>query len=632
MIICYIDNKKVFPNTTDKIKVTYENQFIKDSGSYTYEISFPMSIQANKEFFKNINRFDVKKKIQSFENCALLVDNRLIISGKGHITSVTAAAVKLQIAGGKSRIKYNSVFEKHFIDEIKYPQITITHGINKIALGGRDITPDYFTGPYSFIPIDLTTFNYVGQENVVAFNPIYDETNEFIANQIFCMDVQGEYYNGAAALMFNLAPQPFLMYVISQVLEFEGYKLIRNDFNCDPWNRLIIANAKYTLKIAEALPHWTIYKFLDEVRKLFNASFVFDEMTKTVQLLSQNELTGNLSVSYDCDDDYSSEFDEDSFENIATSNVEYSFDDSTNRDNLELMPIEVLRKYPTKEYATISEMEKACNEMSKRERFTTIFRTGGDNYIYATRHPVFGNTEHTIYMLTKCGIFAPLTRDINSDSIIKLNIIPAAMFTRKRWEKEKGSYKPFDKYPHDVKVYVPSVSNENKIDLEKMTKDEDTGEYYLSVEEALSSGVDSSKKEEDNEDEKMKIVFQGQYIRGENPYTGMLPYHLRFQNENTKFRLPITFTEADILDIGIYKETGSLSLNHLPHGSLGAMHKAANIDSKNKLCIKFYTDEIPDPSKIYNFRNKLFICEKVELEIDANGISKQKTGYFYEFL
>ena len=50
------------------------------------------------------------------------------------------------------------------------------------------------------------------------------------------------------------------------------------------------------------------------------------------------------------------------------------------------------------------------------------------------------------------------------------------------------------------------------------------------------------------------------------------------------------------------------------------------------MCVKFYTDEIPDPSKIYNFRNKLFICEKVELEIDANGISKQKTGYFYEFL
>ena len=47
MIICYIDNKKVFPNTTDKIKVTFESQFIKDSGSYTYEISFPMSIQAD---------------------------------------------------------------------------------------------------------------------------------------------------------------------------------------------------------------------------------------------------------------------------------------------------------------------------------------------------------------------------------------------------------------------------------------------------------------------------------------------------------------------------------------------------------------------------------------------------------
>ena len=27
MVICYIDNKKAYPNTSDKIKVTYGNQF-----------------------------------------------------------------------------------------------------------------------------------------------------------------------------------------------------------------------------------------------------------------------------------------------------------------------------------------------------------------------------------------------------------------------------------------------------------------------------------------------------------------------------------------------------------------------------------------------------------------------------
>ena len=45
MVYCTIDDKVAFPSSSDKIKVTYENPFIKDSGSYTYDVTFPMSIQ-----------------------------------------------------------------------------------------------------------------------------------------------------------------------------------------------------------------------------------------------------------------------------------------------------------------------------------------------------------------------------------------------------------------------------------------------------------------------------------------------------------------------------------------------------------------------------------------------------------
>lgn len=46
----------------------------------------------------------------------------------------------------------------------------------------------------------------------------------------------------------------------------------------------------------------------------------------------------------------------------------------------------------------------------------------------------------------------------------------------------------------------------------------------------------------------------------------------------------------------------------------------------------FLTDEIPDPSKIYVFHNKRYICSKVELSVTDDGIDKVKTGYFYEIL
>lgn len=634
MIICYIDNKKIFPNTTDKIKVTYENQFIKDSGSYTYEISFPMSIQANKEFFNNINRFDVKKKIQSFENCALLVDNRLIISGKGHITSVTAAAVKLQIAGGKSRIKYNSAFEKHFIDEIKYPKVAITKGINHEVyneLGMNEVLASDNFGS-EILAIDLTDYYFVGQPDVAAFNPINDETNERTANQIMGIEfnkvnLQGHKYKPSKAYpyMTNLAVQPFLMYVLRKVLEYEGYKLTHNDFDCEPWNRLLIASARLGGKIQNALPHWSVYKFLDEVRKLFNASIIFDDQTKTVQVLSQNELISNSAVSYQCDDEYSSEFDEDGLENIATSNIEYSFDDSIHRDEIDLLPLEILRKYPVKEFRSLQERNAAIDKMSTREKKTTIFKVGYEYYIYIKASEELKlNVSH---VLSRCGIFAPLVRDINNDTSIKLNIIPVATYQRKRWLDGEGNkwIKMFDKIPNDP-VILPSISNDKEAGIDDMTKDEEDDSYYYTVEDAIKNGVNNKKEKEEEEDEKMDVMFQYPVVRNLTG-RGYIEYSDREFREKKGNRYPVTgvfAVEKRPFGFGLSSDS-PLSLSALPH-------KSINIDSKNKLCIKFYTDEIPDPAKIYNFRNKLFICEKVELEIDANGISKQKTGYFYEFL
>ena len=68
MIHCTINGQAAYPSASDKIKVTYANQYIEDSGSYTYDISFPMSIHANQVLFANIHRFDVHKRSKSFDD------------------------------------------------------------------------------------------------------------------------------------------------------------------------------------------------------------------------------------------------------------------------------------------------------------------------------------------------------------------------------------------------------------------------------------------------------------------------------------------------------------------------------------------------------------------------------------
>lgn len=58
--------------------------------------------------------------------------------------------------------------------------------------------------------------------------------------------------------------------------------------------------------------------------------------------------------------------------------------------------------------------------------------------------------------------------------------------------------------------------------------------------------------------------------------------------------------------------------------------KNVPVDAHNLITIKFITDDIPDPSKIFVFRNKRYICEKIEMNVTNDGIDKEKTGYFYE--
>ena len=75
-------------------------------------------------------------------------------------------------------------------------------------------------------------------------------------------------------------------------------------------------------------------------------------------------------------------------------------------------------------------------------------------------------------------------------------------------------------------------------------------------------------------------------------------------------------------------ESVSLSLDSLPHNR----GVTVDIDSHDLYCIKFLTDEIPDPTNIFIFRNRRFICQKLELNVSDDGISRLKTGYFYEIL
>ena len=631
MIYCTINGKAACPSTSDKFKVTYANQYIEDSGSYTYEISFPMSIHANQLLFGNIHRIDVHKPTAAFDDCKLYADNRLVICGKGTVTAVSESMAKLQIVGGKSRIKYNSKFESHYIDEIDFPPVQIVSGID--AKRYAQLNQSYVDASKqpSLVMVDLSNGFMVGQPGVAAFYPIYDETYDCVSNYLQAakfdkLKVDGiSYPAGKMAVMQSLAVQPNLLHVLEHVLRYEGYTIRRNDFNVEPWTRLYIASARRSCHIKNALPHWSVYTFIEEFRKLFNASFVFDEVSKCVSVVAANELTSVDAVSYDCLDEYSTEFDEDGLTNLATSNVEYQLDDSTSRDWREVIPLSVLKRYPVKSYSNVDSMTSAAMALSAKERRSSIFKVGDTCYIWAML-PKDGNidSENLTEQRTMCGLFNPILRDSDSDSVVDLKMIPVAMAQRKRWT-DKSIMHMADLMPNS-KVIMPSMSNNKDSSLSNMTEDAD-GNYYVSVQDAIQ-GADLSADTTESSDETMRLMFSGNYVRSLDK--GVTAKGGVFGNgDDTVLRYPIALTDYRMYPAWTGTgETVSLSLDRLPHN----MGTVVEIDSHNLFCIKFPTDDIPDPSRIFIFRNRRFICQKVELEVSGVGIDKVKTGYFYEIL
>ena len=333
------------------------------------------------------------------------------------------------------------------------------------------------------------------------------------------------------------------------------------------------------------------------------------------------------------------EYDEDGLDNLSTSNIEYSFDDAANRDWREYISQSVQKNYATKTYGSMADLVADAEKMTSKERKTTIFKCGHNYYVWADL-PKDGNpeTEETTEQRTLCGFFNPVIRDMESDTFQELDICPAAVYQRKMQNKDEPWIQNIGDKIGNPFVVVPSVTNEKEQSLEDMEEDED-GEYYYSVQDAMqgsSSDTDSSSTADEG---KMRVAFQAENVVNLKAHAAVA-YDRRLDNEDTNYRVPVLYTDYRMYpQTLLIAETGTLSLEFLPNRNFGngarkdtsaSRFGNAQIDKHNLITIKFVTEEIPDPSKIFVFRNKRYICEKIEMNVTEDGIENEKTGYFYE--
>lgn len=619
MITCVINGMAAYPAASQSIKLTYANQYVTDDGEYSYDINFPMSIMDNRRVFHNVSRFDVSKVTQKYNDCKLYVSGRLILSGVGTVISVTEAEIKLQIVGGKSRIKFNDKLTKHYIDEIPFgtadkPGYTVDKGFSQKF---KDKISEIYR-------LNEDKSEFLGAEGRWCFMPVRDETNDLIANFVG-VDRTKQFIGYNAPFIMNLAVQPNLMYIFRKVVEYEGYSLKRNDFDCKPWNLLYIASAYKTRELCKALPHWSSYTFIEEFRKLFNATIVFDDIKKTCSVINASELTTADSVEIETLDEYTTDYDEDgSFSTSSTANLEYNLGDSANRDNYEVIPKKVFDSFEIvhSEELMGSDRQFASTTLlwSEKKKRQTIIENYGDYYIYVEDED--GNKNWKL-----AGIWSPLIRDSASDDYVDLNISPAAQVV------ENINFKSGlleDNYYE--KRCLLSIPNDKEPDSKECDIDED-GYSYTSVQDALDDESMLDTSEDEQECMNIFFILPGRVQTGDGTNTRLSwgGNKSRWPQFMTDYRINYGYRFSGIAFIDdAYYSLALCMKSEIGTTCLGSLHdNGLKIDNKNCLQIKFKSEVIPDPSNTYIIHNKKYVCEKIELEVKDDQIEPIFVGYFY---
>ena len=627
MITCIINGHRAYPISTSSIKVTYANQYVTDDGEYTYDITFPMNILENRVIFKNVSRLEVRKNIAKYDDCKLFCNSQLIMSGVGTILSVNEKEIKLQIVGGKSRIKFNDRMTKHYIDEIPFgtadkPGYTVDKGWSQGWKGLQKIKDIY--------RLDDDKSKFLGVEGKWCFVPVRDETNDMIANFVG-VDKTKVFIGYNAPFIVNPAVQPNLMYIFCKVVEYEGYTLKRNDFDCKPWNLLYIASAYKTRELRRALPHWSSYTFIEEFRKLFNATIVFDDIQKTCSVIKKSELTTADSVAIEPLDEYTTDYDEDgSFSTSSTANLEYNLGDSANRDNYEVISKKVFENFEivhsTATWDPQNQFKGTTQSWSEKQKRQTIIECNGSYYIYV-------ENEGGSKTWQLAGVWSPLIRDSSSDDYVDLNISPAAQVV------EDINFKTAiigeDNYYE--KRCLLSIPNDKEPDSKECDVDDD-GYSYTSVQDAIDDESTLDKSEDDQECMNIFFIIPGE-VQVDNKFSWVRAKS-RWPKFKTDYRINKEYcgsTEGGFGGNrgGTFKEKYPYSLSICTKSTndvvnLGCLHdNGLRLDNKNCMEVKFKSDVIPDPSKIYIIRNKKYVCEKIEMEVKDDAIEPVYTGYFY---
>jgi len=588
--ILYLNNTQVYPDGQQSIKLTKENPYFTQSDSYTLDVTLPMGIKENRNFFRNINRIERSKNIERMK-CRLVVENRLLLDGSAKITQISEQEVKVQLLGGNSEINFLSSDEKNYIDNLDLGVITFERNSGMAG-----------DGTYS-----------ISKNIRYRQSDIYDETAEI----------------RKTCWQFGLVD------ITKEIFRVFGFEIAECAIDRKPWNEIYVASAKSTNNVAHVLPHWSLRTFVDELCKFFNVSVIIDQEHKTVTIKDNATFfssRGNIEIVPI--DEYSVELNEESDAHaLASDNLRFDMSGSEHHD-YDMIADSVRENAITDTFASRAAAYAAWSAASDDDKKGRIYACPEGKFTgWLHDYTDIGGEEEKL-VFTQIDVFAPLVRNPDSGNETELKICPVA-FGEIEYEWTRGFGHPDNMtYYTDIwKEHIPTKENPTGNDIVtsrfggSRNGSGSTSAYDATIQEYIE-GETSIEKEE--KEDRLQVMFMDNVKQP-------CYYHNGLRNTDEELTVDAGFTDYQYKKAhkaGTQHSLWSLSLNRCEATYyLGQLHENGftfNLDAK--YCIKFLAKEMPDPTKVFIIRNKRYGCEKIEAQIDSQGMQQLMTGYFFEML
>ncbi|MBD5172311.1 MAG: hypothetical protein HDT02_03705 [Bacteroidales bacterium] len=607
MLQIYINGKPAAIKSGSSFEFVRENPLFSDADDFSLDISFPLrGCPENVQIFGFINHLAHSASPDPLD--MKIIAGASVFEGVGVITDVSDAEVKVQFLGQISAQNYGTDLDDIYIHKLDLGDVPVQWrssanvSVAKAAVG--------YDNPIKAVAIPWVN-EYSGniqnnfKSQIVDMMPIFQWVNP---------DPDAK-----ADEPFQLSWMPFLIELARKICDAIGYDCDFEDWLNSKYKYLLCCNVVpgvWGHKWASALPGWSVVEFFRNIEPVIEGTFFIDSFNMKISFRSYTSMLSNSEfVCDDIFDEFSSEVFEDSSEckYLPDRYIEYNFPDETifkyyscpkffSRSNFSTF-VEAYDSggaFYNQVYSTIQSQKYFLSPYvgHKRGVYHIYYLAEENRYIARRVIQVKGFYDTPIYWgaYQPLNVFGPRNRPSNADSSedadLSLSVIPVKML-------ETDS---FTRYPF---INCGSLDNDDSSDdFDDILIDEYT-KLPVSVGTVANELIEGAETEKSSNFSNLQVAFYppGGYFAIPN-----IDY----------FR--IECAKSDVID-----REWTLSLQDAD----GKFAGLPRVDTSVKFQFSFLSDILPDPTSIFIFRGRRFLCESLTASADESGFSQRIKGVFW---